>query len=282
MSALVITRHSLAELRSRRLVPTIAILSIAYIGLFAAGFAALYSRAEAEALTDPEVIVFAGAIMTVLGLYAVHFVTAFLAMFVAVGAVSSPLASGTLHAVLARPISRATWLVQRWLSLALLVVVYPALMAAAVLIVARVVAGYGAIGPLRAAALLGLEGIVLVSLALWASSRWSTVTSGVVVFSLFGLSWLAGIIEFVGDLLGNTVMQTIGIVVSLVIPTDVLWRGASFYLQSPAFVALSAGPEGGIPFAGTAPPTPAMIGWAVVYSTVLVVWATRHFDRRDL
>lgn len=282
MTALVIARHSLAELRSRRLVPTIAVLSVAFVALFAAGFSALYSRAEAAAGADPELLVVAGAIMTVLGLYAVHFVTAFLAMFVAVGAVSSPLASGTLHAVLARPISRASWLAGRWSSLVLLVVVYPALMAAALLAVARLVAGYGPVGPLRAAGLLALEGVVLVSLALWASSRWSTVTSGVVVFSLFGLSWLAGIIEFVGDMLGNRVMQTIGIMVSLVIPTDALWRGASFYLQSPAFVALSSGQQGGIPFAGTAPPTSAMIGWAVAYSAVLLLWATHHFSRRDL
>lgn len=160
MTALVIARHSLAELRSRRLVPTIAVLSVAFVALFAAGFSALYSRAEAAAGADPELLVVAGAIMTVLGLYAVHFVTAFLAMFVAVGAVSSPLASGTLHAVLARPISRASWLAGRWSSLVLLVVVYPALMAAALLAVARLVAGYGPVGPLRAAGLLALEGIV--------------------------------------------------------------------------------------------------------------------------
>ena len=280
MSSLVIARNSLAELRSRRLVTTVAILSLAFVGLFTAGFSAIYSRT----VTQGDDSIVASTILTVLGLYAVHFVTAILAMFVAVGSVSSQLASGTLHAVLARPISRPAWLVQRWLALVALVVVYPTAMVAALLTVARVVAGYGAISPVRAGAMIALEGIVLVSLGLWASSRWSTVTAGVIVFSLFGLGWLAGIVELVGDLLQNTTMQTIGVVVSLIIPTDALWRGGSFYLQSPAFLAMSSavGGDTAIPFAGNAPPTPAMIGWALLYIGVLVTWAARHFRRRDL
>ena len=283
MTALVVARNSLAELRSRRLVLTAIGLSAAFVGLFVVGFTTLYARAEDASATDPELVVFASTLMTVLALYAVHFLTAFLAMFVAVGAVSGPASDGTLLAVLARPIGRARWLIGRWLALVLLVVVYPASMAVALLAVARVVAGYEAVAPVRAAALLSLEGVVLVSLALWASARWSTITSGVVVFSLFGLGWLAGIIELVGDVLANQAMQTIGIVVSLLIPTDALWRGASFYLQSPSFLALTAGEIGGaIPFAGSAPPAPAMILWSVGYALVLLWGAARHFTRRDL
>jgi Cu-processing system permease protein len=290
VSAVVVARNSLAELRSRRLVLTAIGLSAVFVGLFAVGFTTLYGRAEQAAGVDADqtLVVAASTLMTVLALYIVHFLTAFLAMFVAVGAVSGPAADGTLLAVLARPVARSRWLLGRWLAMVLLVVVYPASMAGALLLVARVVAGYEPVAPLRAAALLGLEGIVLVSLALWASSRWSTVTSGVVVFSLFGLGWLAGIIEFIGDLLANETMQSIGIVVSLLIPTDTLWRGASFYLQSPAFVALSASAGGGrgdaftLPFAGNAPPSAAMLAWSVGYALVLLWWASRHFARRDL
>jgi ABC-type transport system involved in multi-copper enzyme maturation permease subunit len=283
MTALPVTRNSLAELRSRRLVLTVAGLSFAFVALFAAGFASLHSRAEV-ADADGSLALGASTLITVLGLYAVHFVTAFLAMFIAVGAVSGPLSSGTLHAVLARPISRGSWLLQRWLALAVLVVAYPTLMTGALLLTARVVAGYQPLSPVRAALLLALEGMVLVSLALWASSRWSTVTSGVVVFSLFGLSWLAGIIEFVGQLLDNATMRTIGIAVSLVIPTDALWRGASFYLQSPGFLAMAstAGPAGAIPFAGNAPPAVPMLVWSAVYAVILVTAAGRHFSGRDL
>ena len=59
-----------------------------------------------------------------LGLYAVHFLSSFLALFLSVGAISSEIDSGTLHAVLARPIRRADVVVGRWLAYAGLIGVY--------------------------------------------------------------------------------------------------------------------------------------------------------------
>ena len=51
--------------------------------------------------------------MTVLGLYAVQFLAAFMAVLLASGAVAPEIESGRLHAILARPISRTSWLAQR-------------------------------------------------------------------------------------------------------------------------------------------------------------------------
>lgn len=284
MTALPIMRNSLAELRSRRLVLSALAVSVAFVGLFAIGFTALYGRAEQVNDVDGTLVLGASTLMTVLGLFVVHLITGFLAMFIAVSAVSGPLAGGTLHAVLARPISRSAWLLQRWMAFAALVVAYPVLMMAAVLTIAWIVSGYQPVSPLRAALLLSLEGLVLVSLAVFASSRWSTVTSGVVVFSLYGMGWLAGIIEFIGGILDNAAMTTIGIAVSLVIPTDALWRGASFYLQSPAFLAMTSpgDMQGGLPFAGNAPPATAMVLWSTLYAVIAVLAAVRHLRRRDL
>lgn len=271
---------TLLELRRRRLVPVAIVISAGFIGLFAIGFAAMYSRvaaveggAELEAATS---------ILTVLAMFVVHMLTALLAVFVAAGAVSGPRSSGLLLAVLARPLSRHAWLLQRTAALSLVVVGYPVLMTLALLAVASAIAGYAPLDAPRAVAVLMLEGVVLVTLAVAASSRWSTVVAGVVVVALVGLAWLAGLVEVIGTALGNTAMETIGVVVSLAVPTDALWRGASYYLQSPGFLTASAQLGGQVPFAGGAPPTPALLVWAAGYALVFAALAVRWLRRSDL
>ena len=75
-------------------------------------------------------------------------------------------------------------------------------------------------------------------------------------------------------------MRMIGIGTSLLIPSDALWRGASFYLQSPAALAVSQ--ELGNPFGGTAPPTAMLIVWSAGYVVVGLLAAAWRLRRRDL
>ncbi|MBA3621042.1 MAG: ABC transporter permease [Euzebyales bacterium] len=283
MSALTITRLSVKEAVSRKLLLAGALLSLAFLVLFGLGFNALYSRAANEAGQAETAQV--GGIMTMLGVYIVQFLVAFLALFLATGAVSSEIDSGTLHAILARPLSRRSWLGQRWLAFAGTIAVYAVLMAGLLLVIAQVIAGYGAVAPLRAISLLVLEGLLLLSLGFLGSTLWSTLANGAVVFSLFGMAWLAGIIEFAGEMVGNDLMRNIGIAVSLLVPSDALWRGAAYYLQSPAFLAASSAmgdPGGAGPFGGSAPPSAALVGWSIVYAVLLLTLASRRFARRDL
>jgi len=116
-----------------------------------------------------------------------------------------------------------------------------------------------------------------------------TLANGVIVFTLLGLAWLAGIIEFVGRLLstasdntGSAAMLNIGTAVSLLIPSDALWRGASFYLEPPSVVAAMGIARAGIPFFAIAPPATALIIWSLAYVVVVLAGAVLAFSRRDL
>lgn len=281
MTALPVTRVSLREAISRRLVVIGLVLSAGYLALFAFGFNALYTRVAEEA--DRLAVGLAASVMTILGLYVVRFLAALLAIFLSSSAVASEIDSGVLHAVLARPLSRTSWLAQRWLAFVLISVGYVLLMTGAITAIARGVAGYAPLSVGRALLVLGLELAVLLSLGLLTSTTWSAVTSGVVTFSLFGVAWLAGIIELIGTELGNEAMRTAGIVTSLVVPSDALWRGASYYLQSPSIIALASQDIGtGNPFTGSAPPTTALIIWSIGYVAVLLVIAAWRLRRRDL
>jgi len=276
-----ITWLSVKEAARRKLVLAGLMASLAFAALFATGFTFLYREAAEFAGQGSMEVVLAATLMTVLGLYTVQFLAAFLSMFVAVGAVSTEIDSGTLHAVLARPLSRTSWLLQRALAFVGLAAGYVIVMAAGLLLIAWVIAGYGALDPLRAIGLLVLQVVVLLALGMAASARWSTLAAGVTVFGLFGLAWLGGIIEFVGQVASNNTLQTIGIVTSLLIPSDALWRGASYYLSTPVML-IGASEGDSIPFASLTPPSGWMVLWSLGYAVLLLTFAVRRLRRRDL
>lgn len=281
MSRLPIARLTLQEVISRRLVLWCAVLSVAFLALFTAGFAFL--RGRFDDAPDPEGIVplFAATLVTVLGLYVVSFLASFLALFLSVGAVSSEADSGVLQAVLARPLRRRSWLLQRWGACAAIAIAYTVLMAGALLGIARLFSGYAPLDPWRAVGLIAAEAVLLLTVGMLGSTRLSTLANGVVVFSLFGLAWLAGVIEFVGETIANRAMVNLGIAVSLFVPSDALWRGASYYAQSPSFVTEVLS-EGGLPFSATSPPSAALLWWASGYVVLLLTLAVRAFAKRDL
>ncbi len=281
MSTLIVARWTLLEAVRRRLVLAAVLLSAAFVVLFAVAFSILYGRARSLEDQDGVFLVFAGTLQTVLGLYAVQFLAAFLALLLSVGAISSEVESGTLHAVLARPLRRGEYLLGRWLASAGLLAGYVTVMATALLLVARVVADYQPVDPVRAVLLMVLEAVLLLTVGLLGSTFLPTLANGVVLFSLFGLAWMGGIVEFVGDTVGNQTMVDLAVAVSLLFPSDAIWRAASYYLQPPTFLGVAVS-RGGIPFASLTPPTAALLAWALAYPAAALLGALRTFARRDL
>jgi len=280
VTALIIAQLTVLEAIRRKLILVGMLISLVFLALYAVGFSFLYSQRPG---TGGQIAQLAAlAFLTIFGLYAVNFLSAFLALFLSVGAVSGEIDNGTIQAILARPLRRADYILGRWLGFSSIIAVYVALMAWSLLMVARAISGYEAPHPLQAIALMSLSAVVLLTVSLLGSSALSTLANGVLVFSLFGLAWLAGIIEVIGGAFSNQSMVNLGIIVSLIVPSDAIWRGASFYLQSPVVLAgLSAGRDT-FPFASSVPPTPALIVWSVLHVGVALASAVTIFSRRDL
>src|ERR1700737_2578062 len=265
---LQIARVTPQEGVSRRLILAGVVISLGYIGLFALGFHFAYDKAFENSMNAESRLSLgiAFATLTLFGVYVVNYLASFLALFLSVGAISGEIDAGTLHAVLARPLNRSEFIIGRWLGYVVMIVAYVAAMTGLVLLVARLVAGYEVPDPTHALLLMSLEGVLLLTLSLLGSTLMPTLANGVVVFTLLGLAWLAGIIEFVGRLLqnapdvtGGDAMVNIGTAVSLLLPSDALWRGASYYLESPALLAAMGVARGGIPFFSSTPPAAALI-----------------------
>jgi ABC-type transport system involved in multi-copper enzyme maturation permease subunit len=296
MNALVVARWTVLEARRRRLLLAGVILSVAFVALFAVGFFLLYQdqqRALAEnpavgagVLAAREELLAISTILVVLGLYGVQFLAALLGLFLGVASVSPEIDSGALHAVLARPLSRLEYLAGRFLALAALLVTDVVVMSAALMLVARVVAGYQPGDATRAVGLMVLEVLILLAVSLLGSTVLPTLANGVVMLALFGLAWLGGIIGFVGSIPpGNELMANLGTAVSLLLPADAVWRGASFHVIPTSFLVASSfanGEDVGLPFGSTAPMAPAMLAWAVAYPVACLGLAVAAFRRRDL
>jgi Cu-processing system permease protein len=295
MSVLVVARWTVLEARRRRLVLAGVVLSVAFVALFAVGFALLYASQErdlAEAgalgsgLEAREELLAMSTILVILGLYGVQFLAALLGLFLGVASVSPEIDSGALHAVLARPLGRLQYLLGRFLALAGLLVTYVVVMSAALLLVARAVAGYQPGNATRAIALMVLEVLILLAVSLLGSTVLPTLANGVVMLALFGLAWLGGIIGFISTIPpGNELMANLGTAVSLLLPADAVWRGASFHVLPPSFLAATSfanGEDVGLPFGSTAPMAPAMLAWALAYPLACLSLAVAAFRRRDL
>src|SRR5439155_2850673 len=160
---LQIARFTLQEAVSRRLILAGVLISLAYIGLFALGFHFAYDK-SIETTTSVESRLSLGvafATLTLFGVYVVNYLASFLALFLSVASVSGEIDSGTLHAVLARPLRRSEFIVGRWLGYGCMIAVYIVAMTGLVLLVAWLIAGYQVPNPTPALLLMLLEGVLL-------------------------------------------------------------------------------------------------------------------------
>jgi Cu-processing system permease protein len=288
---LQIARFTLQEAVSRRLILAGVLISLGYIGLFALGFHFAYDKAFENSMNAESRLSLgiAFATLTLFGVYVVNYLASFLALFLSVGAISGEIDAGTLHAVLARPLNRAEFIIGRWLGYLVMILIYIVAMTGLVLLVARLVAGYEVPDPLHALLIMSLEGALLLTLSLFGSTLMPTLANGVIAFTLLGLAWLGGIIEVVGQLLqnapdstGGQAMVNIGTAVSLLLPSDALWRGASYYLESPTLLAAMGTAGRGVPFFSSTPPTTALLIWSLGYVSVMLGGAVLAFRGRDL
>jgi ABC-type transport system involved in multi-copper enzyme maturation permease subunit len=188
-------------------------------------------------------------------------------------------------AVLPRPIRRAEIVLGKWLGLSALVVAYTVITGTLEFVAVKLVADYAPPHPVEALLYLAGEAIVILTLALLISTRLAPMAGGVIAVVVFGMAWIAGIAEAIGIAFQNTVLVNVGVVMSLLLPTDALWRGTIYYLEPIAMIALGsqAGREmSGDPFLVIAPPPTAYIAWSIAWVVVVLGLAVYSFNRRDL
>ncbi len=126
-------------------------------------------------------------------------------------------------------------------------------------------------------ALILLEVTVVVSLSLLCGVYVSTLTNGVVLFMLYGLAFIGSWVEQIGTFFQSPATSDIGIISSLILPVEALWRLAASSMQPQVLNNFNFSP-----FSVGAAPSGASVVYAVGYVIVLLLLAMRAFSRRDL
>lgn len=283
--ALVIARLTFRESLRKKLVLGVVLLSVIFAALYVWGFhlfvqdwrAMEARRAATGARTVLPYEVFASA-MVLLGLWTVNFLAGVMTIFASVGTIASEIEQGTLHAIVSKPIRRWEIVLGKWLGYATMLAVYIGVMVATVVLAARLIGDYTPPNVLRAYGLILLVALILLSLTMLGSTLFSTVANGVIVFMLYGMAITGGLVEQIGTALDNDVLVRIGVIVSVLVPSDSMWRLAS-YLVQPRIAVNFMGPT---PFGTTVPPSALAVWYSVGYTVIMLCLAMLRFQRRDL
>ena len=285
MNVLLFAGLTMRELLRRRLVAAAALLTLAIVAFTAWGMHRLATAVvDGQPIGEPAVRTAAASIVMLLA-FLFSFVLALGAALIGAPAMAESIANGEILAVLARPVRRAEIALGRWLGTLLALALYVAAAGGIELLVVRVATGYVPPHPLTALAFLAGLAAVVTTAAVALATRLPALAAGIVAAMLFGLAWIAGIVESIGLALGNQRLADAGTAVALVFPSDALWRGALYALQPAAFtaVAANASASGAVnPFTVTSPPAPALLAWACGWIVVVILAGTVSFRTRDL
>jgi len=275
---LTIAHLTLHEAARKRVLLAALLLGLAFVALYAVGFhyveKPFHGRIGAS-VTAAAWLTY--MIFTLMGLYAVHMLSALAAVLLPIDTLSGEIDSGVMQTVASKPVRRVEIVLGKWLAYLLVVLAYQMLLAAGVLVVARLVPHYSPPSLLRGLPLLALEAGALVTLSIAGGTRLGTVTNGMLAFGLFGLAFLGGWVEQIGALTHNVGTRYVGTAVSLAVPTDAMWQLAAYRMQPVSVSQLQLGP-----FSPASVPNDAMVAWACGWTLVVLLLGLGGFSRRSL
>lgn len=284
MATLILARLTFLEAIRRRILLAGFVLGVAFLILYSIGFYLMRHEAVPPS-TRSEILnaIFRSGLnnfLTLSGLYAVNFLAIAMGALVSADTLAGEINSGTIQTLAAKPVRRAEIVLGKWLGFAGLLALYLVLLAGGVIAVAFILDGYVLPNVALGVALIYLEALLMMTITLLCSSMFSTLATGGVIFGLYGIAFIGGWVEQFGAILENRAAVNIGIVSSLIIPSEALWRRAAHEMTPPIAQVI------GISFSGpmftVSVPSDAQIVYAIGYLAVALALGVRVFARRDL
>jgi Cu-processing system permease protein len=276
MGVWIMARTTFLEAARRKILWTALLAGAAFLTLFGTGMHYQVKDFNASAL-PPFFRYQILSTMLQIGFYAVDLLAVIMTVLTSVDTISGEIASSTIHAMATKPVPRWQILVGKWLGFACMVAGYIAVMFGGVLAVGHFIGGVHPHHVARGAALVFLECLLVLTTTFLFGTWFSTLTNGVIVLGLHGLAFIGGWLEQIGAATNSHRMVTIGIVSSLIMPSEAIWRRASYEMQSSIARSLDFSP-----FASRSAPSGVMLVYAVLYLIVALAIALYHFEHRDL
>lgn len=274
---LTIAVFTFKEMVRRRILLVTVVLAVAFLALYGAGVH--YGYKDMAAHSGPMKALITPMFLS-LGLYFGSFIIAFLAVMAAVGAISGEIENGTIHAIVPRPVRRSEIILGKFFGYGLMLSAFAAIFYVAVLLIVHYNTGMSV--PVKAGAigLFCLQPLILLAVTLFGTTFLSTLANGIAAFMLYATGVVGGMLEQIGHLANSQVLVNIGIVSSLVMPADSIYRKIVYTLLSAPGASFSSLMMG--PFGSGSEPSVWMLAYAGLYVLFFLVMALRIFSRRDI
>lgn len=275
---LTIARLTIRESQRRRILWIGLFMGLAFLTVFGLGFH--YIILEFERFPNVHIPVREIAVaLQIAGLYVVYFLTVMLGILIAVAALSGEIDSHIIESIVTKPIRRAEIILGKWLGFATIIALYTLLLAGGTSLIVYLRSGF--VTPNLGYGLLIIfwQGVIAMTLTIIGGTRLSTLANGGVAFMLYGIGFIGGWVEQIGALFRNETAVDLGILSSLIMPVDVLWRHIIMLLTPSSM--LDTGFDGPVIFVVVSRPSEAMLIYAVFYVFVLLLGAIWSFTTRD-
>ena len=276
MTVSTIFRLTIRETQRRRILWIGALMGMAFLIVFGLGFHFIYQDITRH--MSGEEILFPLRFLTLAGLYATNFLVVMVAVLISVATISGEIESHTIESLLTKPIGRWALIAGKWLGYAAIILVFVLLLPGGVMLIVYLRSGFTMENIAAGLVLIYLEGLVALSVSMAGGTRLSTLANGALAFMLFGIAFIGGWVEQIGAILRNETAVDVGILTSLIMPTEILWKKASALFEP----GLVSGFEFAGPFSVSSQPSDLMIAYAVVYIVILMLLALWLFSTRDL
>jgi Cu-processing system permease protein len=285
MSAIsIIARLTFREAIRRRIMLAGLVLGIAFVIIYSIGIHFIFGQISDDTAANMPSQIAANVMKAestnaflMMGLYAATFLSVAMAALLGADTLAGEINSGTIQTIATKPIRRADVVLGKWLGFAELLGLYVLLLAGGIVLSVFIQSGHTPEHMLIGLGLIYMESILIMTITLMLSAAFPALATGGIVFGLYGLSFIGGWIEEFGARLQNETAIKVGIVTSLLNPSETLWKRAVFEMQTPLM-----GSFFGSPFASLSVPSPLMMAYTFLYLIVVLFIAVRIFQARDL
>jgi ABC-type transport system involved in multi-copper enzyme maturation permease subunit len=265
------------------------ILSLLYLSIYAFGLSRIFER-PSDSIYD---IIFQSEILSA-GLFFANLIVAFLVVLTSVNAISGEIESGTIYSILSKPIKRYELVLGKFIGLSIMIVLYSSIMFLSVVGLniwfgSKISFGWDNI--LKGLFFFDLGPIVFLALIIASSSIFSTINTGIIAIMAYGIALVGGVLEQIGTAIQQSQVSAFGlksgeslinagIITSLILPTDVIYRKMTAELLTQSS-GISFMMTQGL-FGGMSQPSIYMFIYIFFYVVFLLYYGVKRFSQRDL
>lgn len=275
-----IARLTCREVLHRKIFHMVVLMTIGFLALYGTALYYYYK----DPISDPVVRNVMATQLNSLGLYLGSFIIAFLAILGSIGAISSEAESGIIQAILVKPIKRQEVVFGKFLGLSFMIIIYSCIFFIAVvglnLILSKGIVSYYFGSLLKALIYFAVIPLILIAVSLWGSTFLSTLSNGVMVVMLYSFATIGGFLEQVGRAILNATLINIGIISSMALPVDAIYRKMlnTLFSASPGDANILWDTF----FTGKYEPSIWMLCYTVLYVVFFLWRAASIFNKKDI